>query len=59
MKLATITHKDGSITMQVVIELEGGNVVESLSLSEWSKLIANPIQAEEHDASAAPHRVLI
>jgi hypothetical protein len=47
MKLATVTHKDGSIQVFVTVETEDGAIVESMTLAEWSKLIANPKTTEE------------
>lgn len=51
MKLATITDKDGNVT--VFVTLEGkqgeyrGDVVEAMTIGEWSKLIATPLATTE------------
>jgi hypothetical protein len=43
MKLATTTHKDGSVTVTIALDEEYGAGVESMTLGEWSRLIANPV----------------
>lgn len=47
MKLTTTTHKDGAIEVKVTLEVAGTNYSETVSISEWSKLIANPEAVEE------------